>query len=325
MSNETATNPQDANALPNGNTFDPKEVDTQPETEDEIEEEVQEGEDADETDDADADEGEGDEGDGEPSAEDDTEEVEYEGKKFRAPKGVKSAMLMQADYTRKTQEVAEQRRVLQERDQELSKHTEVQRDNLVRVAGVVAMNNRLAQFEQLDFNAIRAQDPDRANSLQFEYLQLKGQRDNALTELQTEVNKQQSETAARRAKQIEEGRAILQRDIQGWSPEVAGKLTQYAVAELGFSAEEVGQVLDPRLIKWLHRTHSQSDTIAKQSKEIAALKKALAGKQVKPAAQVSQTNAGANPRRTTDSTGDKLSMTEWVKREQERVNKRKKG
>ena len=40
----------------------------------------------------------------------DAEEAEYDGKKFTGPKGIKEAILRQADYTRKTQEVAEQRK-----------------------------------------------------------------------------------------------------------------------------------------------------------------------------------------------------------------------
>lgn len=44
------------------------------------------------------------------SQEDDLEEVEHSGKKYRIPKELKPALMLQADYTRKTQEAAEARR-----------------------------------------------------------------------------------------------------------------------------------------------------------------------------------------------------------------------
>jgi hypothetical protein len=40
------------------------------------------------------------------------EEIEHEGRKYLVPKALKPLLLMQADYTRKTQEVAEQRRAV---------------------------------------------------------------------------------------------------------------------------------------------------------------------------------------------------------------------
>lgn len=47
-----------------------------------------------------------------PPLDDDTEEVEHEGKTYRVPKDLKDSFLRQSDYTRKTQEVAQERQVL---------------------------------------------------------------------------------------------------------------------------------------------------------------------------------------------------------------------
>ena len=63
----------------------------------------------DETPEADA-EGAPDEG----QPEDDTEEVDWDGAKYRVPKPLKDALLRQADYTRKTQELADQRRTVEQ-------------------------------------------------------------------------------------------------------------------------------------------------------------------------------------------------------------------
>src|SRR5215216_3195421 len=44
---------------------------------------------------------------------DEFEDVDFAGKQYRLPKELKSALMMQADYTRKTQDVAEQRKALE--------------------------------------------------------------------------------------------------------------------------------------------------------------------------------------------------------------------
>ena len=63
-----------------------------------------------ETDETEEIEGEGDEETEEGEGETDTAEVELNGEKYKVPAALKDAFLMQADYTRKTQEVAEVRK-----------------------------------------------------------------------------------------------------------------------------------------------------------------------------------------------------------------------
>jgi hypothetical protein len=57
---------------------------------------------------------------------DDFEEIEYgEGQKYAVPKALKGAFLMQADYTRKTQELAEQRRTFAREQQEAAERARI--------------------------------------------------------------------------------------------------------------------------------------------------------------------------------------------------------
>ena len=79
----------------------------------------------DETPEADAD-GAPDEG----QPEDDTEEVDWDGAKYRVPKPLKDALLRQADYTRKTQELAEQRRTVEQHFTSLTQQAELQQQTL---------------------------------------------------------------------------------------------------------------------------------------------------------------------------------------------------
>ena len=262
--------------------------------------------------------GEG-EGEGGKSAAQELEEVEYEGKKYTLPKELREALLRQSDYTRKTQEISEQRRSIEERARTFQEATRVQQQNLVDIAQIVALNDRLAQYEQIDFTTLRMQDADRAAQLLHEYQQLRAARDGAVTTLQSKVKSQEEATAAQRAKQLEEANSALSRDIPGWGRELAGKLVTFAANSQvgGFTPEEVAQVSDPRLFKLLHHAYVGDAAI----KELAALKKALKQKNVQPLTQVNSGSAPVKSRRTTDATGDKLSTEEWMRREMNRKRK----
>lgn len=235
------------------------------------------------------------------------EEVEHEGKKYKIPKPLKGALLMQADYTRKTQEVAEQRRAVEEAQRQYAEAQRVQAEHLSDFARVVAFNDAIAQFEKADWPQIRANNPQLYNDLWFQYQQTKEARDKAVLALQQKVQQRNSQAQQESARRIEEARSAIQREIRDWSPELAGKLNQFALAQ-GFTAQELSQVTDPRVIKLLHTAYvgSQAKTPSAAAKSAAAVEAA------KPLPTVS----GASPQKVkaSDPASDRLSADEWAKR-----------
>ena len=243
---------------------------------------------------------------------DDTEEVEYEGQKYAIPKALKPALMMNADYTRKTQEVAEQRRALEAQQQQLTQQAQSQQEYLQDAAKVVALDDQIKQFEQVDWNALNQQDPVKAQQLWMTYSQLKDNRADVLGQLQQKEQQRALDSQQRLAKQIEESNAVLARDIKGWSPELAGKLRDFAVEKLGFSAQELGQVTDARIVKLLHRAYVGDQLVAKQMG--AATQTAVP--QVKPVPTVgSNAPAGKDPGR--------MSTDEWMKHRNEQLRKQR--
>ena len=243
---------------------------------------------------------------------DDTEEVEYEGQKYAIPKALKPALMMNADYTRKTQEVAEQRRALEAQQQQLAQQAQSQQEYLQDAAKVVALDDQIKQFEQVDWNALNQQDPAKAQQLWMTYSQLKDSRADVLGQLQQKEQQRALDSQQRLAKQIEESNAVLARDIKGWSPELAGKLRDFAVEKLGFSAQELGQVTDARIVKLLHRAYVGDQLVAKQMG--AATQTAVP--QVKPVPTVgSNAPAGKDPGR--------MSTDEWMKHRNEQLRKQR--
>jgi len=242
-----------------------------------------------------------------------TEEVEHEGQKYHIPKALKPALLMQADYTRKTQGVAEQRRQWEERASALQAQEKAQSEHLTDIAKVVALNDALAQFEKADWPAIRAKDAGVAQDLWLQYQQTRDARDKAVQALQQKVSEKQLETQRETAKRIEEGRAQLARDIKDWSPELAGKLNSFATSEFGFTAQELGQVSDPRIVRLLHAAYLGKQSQTKQ----AATKTAAVAQAAKPLPTVAG-NAG-----TKKGLSDELSAEEWVRRRNEQLRRRR--
>ena len=245
-------------------------------------------------------------------------EVEYEGKTYRLPSELKDALLRQADYTRKTQDVARARKALEaEASAHDSKASSV-RAHMLGAARVVALNDQLAQYDQLDWRALQQQDPARAQALWQHRGRIKSLRDRAArawTEKEKEHTSQSQRATARR---MDEVRAHLPRLIADWSPELDVKLAQYGTAQ-GLSRPEMMQATlqNPAFVKLLHKAH-QADEAETKKKTQQTFEAAQAAR---PVTRVGG-GGGTASRRTTDSSGDALSAEEWAKRERERMRRR---
>jgi len=241
-----------------------------------------------------------------------TEEVEHEGQKYRVPKALKGAFLMQADYTRKTQEVAEQRRALEQRQNLFQQQSDMQAAHLQDVAHLVALNNQLSALEAIDWAGLRSANPEHAQDAWLRYMQLKDGRDKAAQQLQQKINQRALESQRLVAKRLEESRAMLSREIKDWSSDTAGKMSEFGIKEFGFSPAELGSVTDPRLIKLLHRAYLGDQAIRQ-----AAASQRLANQEgVKPVPQVgSKASVGGN------KPTDRQSTDEWMRARNQELRK----
>jgi hypothetical protein len=249
---------------------------------------------------------------------DDTEEIEHDGQLYRVPKALKSAFLMHADYTRKTQDVAEQRRALAERDQSLQRQAQVHYEHLADVGRVIAQNEALAPFEQIDWQGLRISHPQQAQALWSQYAQLRMGRDTAITQLQTKLAHWQQADAADTAARVAESRSVLSRDIKEWSPELYGKLKEFGVREFGFTPHEVASAIDPRLIKMLYRAMI-GDQLMKRTSAAARVAEQDG---IKPLPQVGN-SASATRWNPANKASDSASTAEWMKRRNEQIRKGK--
>lgn len=183
--------------------------------------------------------------------ESDAEEVEYEGKAYKLPKELKDALLRQQDYTRKTQEVANTRKAVEQQAEEVRIQAEFQREHLPKMVEIQALDTQLQQYSQLDWKAIIESDPGQAMLLQVQQRDLQDKANRLRGELQGLAQEHGAKAAQMRqqaqARCIEE----VRKDIKGFDADMLKGIDETARA-FGFSGEELAQVTDPRVVKVLH-------------------------------------------------------------------------
>lgn len=245
----------------------------------------------------------------------DEEEVDLDDLKLKLPKSqaekLRQAALRQADYTRKTQELAEQRKAFEaERDT-------IQQADATEMQGrarLLQYDSQLAEFAKIDWNRWDDEDPFAAQKAFRQFQLLKDARTQTATALgkytQERTQRQQQETA----KRLEEGVAAITEQIKDWSPDKAAKLMDVGRTAYGFSKEDLDSIDDPRLIIVLNDAAAWRDHQAKQKKVQAAQKQ----QEVQPAAKP---GGGGRPV-PSGKLDDRLSASEWVKRRNEQVQKR---
>ena len=200
------------------------------------------------------------------------EESDYEvgDKKYRVGAALKAHLdelragsLRQEDYTTKTQSVAEARRELEAQQQQFVARQEFQQKHIQAVAKVISIDERLEQFSKLDWNAITDADPVQALKLDRQMRDLQQQRQQTVGDIEREQGRQQLEASQATARQLQDARALLAREIKGYgTPEVTKALTEVGKAA-GYKAEELAQVNDPRAIKLLHKAYLYDQLVAK--------------------------------------------------------------
>lgn len=199
------------------------------------------------------------------AVEDDSEELDIDGERYQLPKKLKDKFMMHADYTRKTQEVAEVRKAVEAERAQVHQERQAHFTELKAHAEILSIDQQLEQYKQLNWDEITDEDPVRAMKLERQMRELQGQREIAVTGIHQRQHEQALKQQQEIAKQLEEGRAILQREIKGWSPELAQKISEYGETAGGYSKEEVASVVDPRAIKILHKAYLYDQLVKKQS------------------------------------------------------------
>lgn len=162
------------------------------------------------------------------------------------------------DYTQKTQKLAEERKAIEIQNQAFKaqeeafkQQTQTQQALIKEIAKITGIDEQIAQFDTLDWNAITDNDPVQAQKLYIQYQQLQNNRTRTLNELQQkqqQLNQQQDLQAKSR---LEQARADLLTAFPNWNEDMAKEI-RTSGKNYGFSDEELSSIIDPRQVKVLH-------------------------------------------------------------------------
>lgn len=191
---------------------------------------------------------EGEEGEEQPDAEaedDETDEIEWEdGKKYRVPKALKDGFLRQADYTRKTQEVAAEKKALAERISSWEAESEE-----VTAAKALKLNidNRLKQIDSLteaQWQELERTNPAQARALEREHRKLSDQARQVDAAVADYTSKLQGEREREFANLRQAMFTEVKRKVPDWSDQLGDEVADFAIREYGVSQDALRNLTD---------------------------------------------------------------------------------
>lgn len=239
-------------------------------------------------------------GGGHEQQQEEDEELEVGDTKIALPKSVaeklKSERMMHADYTQKTQTVAEERRQIAAEREQVQRQAQEHQQYLGEVAKVVAINDQLAAFEKLDWDGLIQTDPVQAMQLQQQQRALEAKRAQAVQEVTNKQHQFALNEQQETAKQVQEATDYFAREIKGWNADLDNQVNQYVLSQ-GIPATAVGPMAlkTPAFVKLAHKAMLYDKLVSKQAAPKAPVVEA------KPAARVGSNAAvRKDPAKMTD-------------------------
>lgn len=215
-------------------------------------------------------------GDGQPPAPE-FATIEIDGKEYNVPPELKDGYLRNADYTRKTQEVAEQRRQVEAVKAEAEALFTASNEFIEARAKLVNADAMLEQYAKVDWDAYEQQLPLDAQSDWRKYQLLREERANLAQNLSTQWNQRSEQQRIETQQRLQETANFAKKEIPGWSPEIDAKMTDFALGQ-GFTQQQLEQTLNPTMYKMLHlawigqQTLTRTQSAPKPQAQTTALK-----------------------------------------------------
>jgi len=191
------------------------------------------------------------------------EEVEIDGKKYRVDPELKPYILRQQDYTKKTQEVAEQRKAIEaEKAQAMAKAQQYMQGLQIVEKALQTIAPQPASEQLWDEDPIEAAKVDRRYQAHI-------QKHQAVQQEMARVQHQAMQEQMRLAQEdIAQARAKLPELIPAWKDEKKMATEVEALkgylAESGYSVDEIKSATDPRAIALSRKAMLYDQLVAKQ-------------------------------------------------------------
>jgi hypothetical protein len=210
-------------------------------------------------------------------------------------------VLMHADYTRKTQEIASTRKELEEARERVTQQAKASEEEISARARMHHIDAELKRFETFDwsqYQQARLQDPLQADEA-WNYVQhLRSQRNEAATSIMQAEQQRGVEAQQETARRLHETEQFAR--SKGWTAETDKAVIEFAVSK-GATPKDLQAMMNPLVYETLYLARLGEQT----------LKKGMAApKPGTPAAPLHVVGAKANPP-ARKSVAD-MSMEEYV-------------
>lgn len=181
---------------------------------------------------------------------DEFEEIEWQdGKKYKIPKAVKSGLMLQSDYTKKTQSLAEQRKAFEQHEQAVQAERQWYANQLSQFTHQLAQSIQQGPSEE-QLIELSKRDP-------VAYIQARAERDMRMAQMaqaqkQQDVIRQQQEAEQKRqqAEYVTKERSTLLDKLPEWKDNSIAEREMREMAEyaqsIGYTPEELANVYNHR-------------------------------------------------------------------------------
>jgi len=241
------------------------------------------------------------------------EEIEHEGKKASIPKWLKPQLMMQADYTKKTQEVAEVRKSYEAKEATLAQRQQAFQAEAQEYAQLIALDTAIKQYESTIAQLRQQGQHDAAQKHWMDLMEMRNAAGQLSHGLQQKQQMRAQESERERANRLKERDTALARDIPGYTPAVLSKIQDFAVS-VGYTPEEAQSLIDPRYVVTLNEQRLWREHQAKAKQAAAKAKQ-----QEEPVVTATPTVAARKPAERLTADLAKRDPQAWIAKRNQKL------
>jgi hypothetical protein len=192
-------------------------------------------------------------------------EVERNGKRYSVPKELEGELMMNADYTRKTQETAALRKTLDARAEEIEQRAAATEEELEARSALRFMEQQLHQWSNIDWNRLEHDDPMLAQSEWRKYQQMKALHGETSTALEAKQKERSAQAEREFANRLRETAEFASKHIPGFSADLDNKIAAFALSELGHDEDTLKRAYNPRDYKAMYLAYIGHQALSRQN------------------------------------------------------------
>ena len=268
-------------------------------------------------DDADDDQDIDDDEDADEDADDDEEDfvvVDVNGKEYEVPEGISKAIMQERDYTQSKQALAEEKKALANDKALLEAQSKRSEEDLALHSQLHMVEAQLKQYEQVNWAQLDDADPDASQRHFRDFQLLKQQKDDLTKKVSERENERTQEAQQNFAKRLEQTHDFAVKNIPNWSAELADKIEDFAVKEMGLDENFLKSNLTPSMLKLMHAAYIGNEVRNKAKRKTKRTKT-----NARPVKTI-RSKSGERPTKRKDLTA--VSMEEYAKLRKQGANPR---